>query len=553
MRLGLDEPAHQAERPDQLAAAGQHPRDQRVVRARAADDRALHREPGGAVVQDDPARPRDHARPERLVQALEQRHRHPVAIDRAHADGSPGRLGDGAGKRRPPRGHVLGRQQMADVGAVADVRERVLERQRHRADQLAQPGLVAEDRERLERGDALGRWRQLCDVDAAVGARRAARPTAARYSARSSRVSQVASDDRLRGRARVEELRPVRGDRRTASPPTRATGTSPPNAGGGPNADGARGLVRQTSAQLNPAGTPSRASVDRRAPGKRSSPSRPNRRDSSSHPATAPGTSTDVRAGRGGRLGGGQPRRRPGGVDPVHGARARRARSRTDRRRCRSRVARSRTGPRRRRSRRRPRSRLRGARRGRRAWRAAGSRRPSPCDATAAARDGDRPNDTRPQVPGRPEPLGTDPARVVPAVDQPAGGCLDERVRAAYVHARLHRWRPGDVFEQRPVDPPAAALPIVRPLPGEHKTNDRPRHARHSRAARRGRSPRSAAAPSTPTGPSRSGRCSTSGGASSAAAPRPSRRRSTRAGRRATPPRRSSRRSGPGARPDRPA
>ena len=57
---------------------------------------------------------------------------------------------------------------MADVGAVANGGERVLEREAHRADEFGQlQGLVAEDRERLEHGHALGRRRQLGDVEAA--------------------------------------------------------------------------------------------------------------------------------------------------------------------------------------------------------------------------------------------------------------------------------------------------------------------------------------------------------------------------------------------------
>ena len=93
-----------------------------------ADDRALHREPGGAIVEDNAGRARDHPGAERLVQALQQRDGHAIAVDRAHADGASGRLGDTPRDLLPARAHVLGREQMGDVGAVANRSERVLER-----------------------------------------------------------------------------------------------------------------------------------------------------------------------------------------------------------------------------------------------------------------------------------------------------------------------------------------------------------------------------------------------------------------------------------------
>ena len=142
------------------------------------------------------------------------------------------------------------------------------------------------------------------------------------------------------------------------------------------------------------------------------------------------------------RLGGGRPRGRPGGVDPVHRARrvahdreqiaadpgrvglghaqhSGRADRRVDRAPPFSQHVQA--GERRQRL-------AGGDHRTRRDRRGAG-RGQTKRHATSGAR--------------RTEPLGADPAGVMPDVDQPAGGDLDERVRTAYVHARLRRRRPG--------------------------------------------------------------------------------------------------------------
>ncbi len=92
----------------------------------------------------------------------------------------PGRLGDAPRNLLSARAHMLGREQMADVGAVANRSERVFEREAHRAYELGQSRrFVAEDRERLQRGHALGRRRQLGDVEAAEAPDERRRPSAA--------------------------------------------------------------------------------------------------------------------------------------------------------------------------------------------------------------------------------------------------------------------------------------------------------------------------------------------------------------------------------------
>ena len=126
--LGLDEAAHEAEGADQLAVARQHSRNQRVVGTRAADDFSVHVEACTPVVQDDAGVAGHDARAERLVEALQERYRHTVAVNDARAHGSPGGLGDRGGWLSAPGPYVLLSQQVGDVGAVADVGERVLER-----------------------------------------------------------------------------------------------------------------------------------------------------------------------------------------------------------------------------------------------------------------------------------------------------------------------------------------------------------------------------------------------------------------------------------------
>src|SRR3954451_6588713 len=67
--LGLEERAHDPERPEQLAVAQQQSRDERVVRARPRHDLALDGEPRGAVVEHDPGAGRHDARAEAAEQA----------------------------------------------------------------------------------------------------------------------------------------------------------------------------------------------------------------------------------------------------------------------------------------------------------------------------------------------------------------------------------------------------------------------------------------------------------------------------------------------------
>ena len=93
---------------------------------------------------------------------MQQRHRHPVAVDYAQAHGPAARSGGAAHTLAAASLHVLGRQQAADVGAVTHAGHGVFECQRNRTNLIGEADVtVAEDRERLERGDTLGRRREL--------------------------------------------------------------------------------------------------------------------------------------------------------------------------------------------------------------------------------------------------------------------------------------------------------------------------------------------------------------------------------------------------------
>src|SRR3954470_14971908 len=87
MALGLHVSPHDAERPEQRAIAQQQDRDDRVVRALARREpvgmAVLEREAVPAVVQRDARPGRDHERPERVVDALDQRAGIALLVDRA--------------------------------------------------------------------------------------------------------------------------------------------------------------------------------------------------------------------------------------------------------------------------------------------------------------------------------------------------------------------------------------------------------------------------------------------------------------------------------------
>ena len=100
----------------------------------AGRDRALDREAGAAVLEDHPGPGRVDARTERLVEALDERHGHPLAVDRAEVDGAAGRLAHVAGDVAAALVEVGGIDQAAHVRPVAHVRERILQPELRTAD-----------------------------------------------------------------------------------------------------------------------------------------------------------------------------------------------------------------------------------------------------------------------------------------------------------------------------------------------------------------------------------------------------------------------------------
>ena len=169
VRLCLDEPAHDAERTEQLAVAEEHSRDDRVVRPAARLDLPRDGEARSAVLQDDSGSGRDDAAPEAAVQALDEGDRHPACVDGAEVDSPALQLPERRTARFPPpceKGRV---EQVLDVGAVAHALECVLEGQAHALD-LRRERRFAERKEAqsLERCDSLSGRRQLTDRHAVV-------------------------------------------------------------------------------------------------------------------------------------------------------------------------------------------------------------------------------------------------------------------------------------------------------------------------------------------------------------------------------------------------
>ena len=123
---------------------------------------AVYREAEAAVVHDHAgARDRD-PRPEPLEQTLHHRDGHSVGVDRAQVDGAAGRLVCQACGLAHPAGHGVGLDQPAHVSAVADLAERVFERQTAAVDPVGQGAVgVGQHRQAFERGHPLRRWRQL--------------------------------------------------------------------------------------------------------------------------------------------------------------------------------------------------------------------------------------------------------------------------------------------------------------------------------------------------------------------------------------------------------
>ena len=129
-----------------------------------------HGEAGTAILEHDAGPGRNHAGAEAVVEALDERHGHAVAVDCAQVDRAGPRLG--YGKRRG--GAALleegGIEQLGDVGAVPHAGQAVLERELRRDHSRREIGAEPfEQAQRLERDDALRGRRQLEHLDTAIG------------------------------------------------------------------------------------------------------------------------------------------------------------------------------------------------------------------------------------------------------------------------------------------------------------------------------------------------------------------------------------------------
>ena len=164
VRLRLYEAAHDAERPEQPSFSQEHPGDDRVVRPTAGNDASGNCEARAAVLKDDAGAGRDDARPEAVVEALDQRDGHTVAVHGAEVHGATRELAHR--RRRIPAAsrEEAGLQEIGDVGVVPHACERVSERETHALHPCRRRGLAQREQPKaFERGDPL-RWRrQLAD------------------------------------------------------------------------------------------------------------------------------------------------------------------------------------------------------------------------------------------------------------------------------------------------------------------------------------------------------------------------------------------------------
>ncbi len=232
MRLRLDEAAHVPERPEQRPVAPQHPRDDRVVGPPARLDAPVDGEARAAVLQRDARARRDDERAEALVEALDEGDGHPVGVDHAEVGRAARELARRAGRLAAAALQVGRIEEMRDVGAVPDARHRVLEREARarRCGSTRRRLEPVEEAERLERGDALARRRQLDDLGAPV-----VEPQGSTHDGRERRrghpppASRPRRSPRRPGRGRRHRARARRS--RAASLPSSGSVVRAPNAG----------------------------------------------------------------------------------------------------------------------------------------------------------------------------------------------------------------------------------------------------------------------------------------------------------------------------------
>ena len=231
--LRLDEAAHVAERAEQRPVRDEHARDDRVVGPAPRLHPPGHGEAGTAILEHDAGPGRNHAGAEAVVEALDERHGHAVAVDCAQVDRAGPRLG--YGKRRG--GAALleegGIEQLGDVGAVPHAGQAVLERELRRDHARREIGAEPfEQAQRLERDDALRGRRQLEHLDTAIGDGERIDP--ARAEGREILLVEPARRaDRTRDATAVEGRGAVARDRPQASAPAPGSGRAGLLAGSG--------------------------------------------------------------------------------------------------------------------------------------------------------------------------------------------------------------------------------------------------------------------------------------------------------------------------------
>ena len=260
--LGLHRSAHHPERPEKLAVLEEHPGDDRVERpgrrrerVRVSRDLA---EAGGAVLEHDPCPGCDDPRAEGAVDALDERHRHAVAVHGAEVGRPAARRLDTQVDRaivsyeRPAGSQPLVREQIRGQRPVVHERVSVGEGELHRLDLGMQPRLEAVvEREREEGGHALAVRRQLADLDPAIEATERLDPLGA-VGEKVALGEPGRGGDRRSEVTRVQGIRALGGNAAECPRELRERVTLPRFGSGPRRVSGPRPLVRDAGAARDP-------------------------------------------------------------------------------------------------------------------------------------------------------------------------------------------------------------------------------------------------------------------------------------------------------------
>ncbi len=243
MGLCLHVAAHDSEGTRKGSAAEEHAGDDRVVDASTRFDAPVDREAGGPVLKHHAGARGHDPRSEAAEQALDERHGHPVAVDRAEVDRASERLCDGGG------GLAAVARGEPDRAARARPRRRARARARP-----PPPGAHRRsgwpDRASSRRAGRAPRLRPIPAWAAELitsWSRYAMRSTSThddRYDVRSSSSSQHACADRAGRRSLVESCPSVPAIRRSV-PARSGSRTRSPALGGGANSGGTSAAAQE--------------------------------------------------------------------------------------------------------------------------------------------------------------------------------------------------------------------------------------------------------------------------------------------------------------------